>query len=141
LKLLVENKEITEYTLQAIIWDHISRYVGNSWLLSIEAFIPNLNYKADIVIYKITPKGIIDNRFGSMAIEVKPNGQKKELVSDIQKLKKYINRYRNPVNFGMLIYLSPRYGYEKEMQKLARKYCNYKLEVIRIYPLRKANAR
>jgi len=30
LKLLVKNQVITEYTLQAIIWDHISRYVGKS---------------------------------------------------------------------------------------------------------------
>ena len=134
LLIMYVNKHLTEYTLQALLWDHICNYVGVSWGLAIESTIPSLDYRADIVIGKLTTDLLYDQRYGSIAIEVKPNGQRDGLIRDIDKLTEYIKKPKSPINFGVLYYLSPRGMHEEEMKSLARQACEYKLEVIRIDP-------
>ena len=95
---------MTEYTLQAIIWDHLCRFTKDEWTLSIEDYIPNTNLKADIVIYKLTKENQVDIRFGAIAIEVKPKGRLVGIVNDVKKLIKYTRKESNEVNFGVMIY-------------------------------------
>lgn len=128
------NNGLTEYTFQAIIWDHICRFVGDSWLLSIEDFIPTLNRKADIVLTKLTQSGVVDSRCGSIAIEVKPNGQIKGLQKDLKKLGQYLGRKRSPVNFGVLIYLSSKEDHEDKLKNKAKKIYERRLAVVRVDP-------
>ena len=98
--------QMTEYTFQAIIWDHICRQFKNDWTLSIEDFIPGTRFKADVVIYKCKQDGKLDSRYGAVAIEVKPNGMIKGIQKDIKKLMKYTRQPESPVNFGVMIYMT-----------------------------------
>lgn len=136
-KRLIQPK-MTEYTLQAIIWDHISIYAKNEWTLSIEAFIPGTNLKADIVIYKLKQDNTLDPRYGAIAIEVKPNGQITGIKKDIKKLNKYTKLQRTPVNFGVMIFMSRQQQAEDIVKKYLRKYNELrKIHVIRIIPPRR----
>ena len=131
----LNRNKITEYTLQAIIWDHLSQFVEGSWMLSIEDFVPTFkNKKADIVLCKLTRDGRPDLHSGTIAIEVKPNGQQKGLFGDLKKLSQYIGRQRSPINLGVLMYLSPLDLYEKDLRKRAKSLCGRKIEVIRLDP-------
>jgi len=126
--------KVTEYTLQAIIWDHLSRFVGDSWLLSIEDRIPGTDMRADLVLCKLTRGGEVDLRHGTIAMEVKPKGTKKDLVADVKKLTSYIRRARSPVNFGVLVYLSPQDVYERYLKRRARSLAGRKIAVLRLHP-------
>ena len=128
----LEKDKLTEYTLQAIIWDHLCRYVKGSWAASIEDYVPNTDMKADIVLCKLTSTGLIDGSTGAVAIEVKPHGQIRPLTDDLKKLVKYLRRNGNPVNFGALIYLSPQSGYEEKLRAAAQRAAGDRLVVIRV---------
>ncbi len=132
--------KMTEYTLQAIVWDHISRYVGEEWTCSIEDFIPSTAWKADVVIYKMTSSFKVDPRYGAVAIEVKPNGQVDGIKNDIKKLVKYTRLARSPVNYGIMIYMSKQSSLEKYLKTYLNKYNENevrKIHLIRVQPPRK----
>jgi hypothetical protein len=126
---------MTEYTFQAIIWDHICRQVKNDWTLSIEDFIPGTQLKADVVIYKCKQDGKLDSRYGAVAIEVKPNGEIKGIQKDIKKLKKYTRHAESTVNFGVMIYMTRKDHSESRVNHYIEKdEDNKKICVIRINP-------
>ena len=126
---------MTEYTFQAIIWDHICRQVKNDWTLSIEDFIPSTHLKADVVIYKCKQDGKLDSRYGAVAIEVKPNGMIKGIQKDIKKLIKYTCQLDSPVNFGVMIFMTRQNQSEDRVNDYIGKYEDHKkICIIHIKP-------
>lgn len=132
LYLAKHNNALTEYTFQAIIWDHICRFVGDSWIALVEDFIPGTNQKADIVLTKLKKAGTFDLRHGSIALEVKPNGQLRGLRKDLKKLTRYVNLLGSDVNFGVLVYLSPLDMHERKLRSRAKRISKRKLAVARV---------
>ena len=129
---------MTEYTFQAIIWDHICRQVKNDWTLAIEDFIPGTQLKADVVIYKCKQDGKLDLRYGAVAIEVKPNGLFQGIKNDIKKLMKYTRHPESPVNFGVMIFMSRQDQSEDRVNDYIRKDEDHKkICIIRIKPPKK----
>ncbi len=130
-----ENHKLTEATFQTIISDHLSRFVGNSWIVASNYNIPGLrnDNRTDIALFKLTKDGSMHKGCGVIAIELKAKGAKKKLKEDLEKLSKYLKRVRTGVNFGVLIYFSPMLEPEKELRKIARKRHEHNLEVIRVY--------
>ena len=130
--------QMTEYTFQAIIWDHICRQFKNDWTLSIEDFIPGTRFKADVVIYKCKQDGELDLRYGAVAIEVKPKGQIKGIQKDIKKLMKYTHQPESPVNFGVMIFMTSKDHSEYRVNDYIGKYDDHKkICIIRIKPPKK----
>lgn len=102
------QQDVNEYTLQALVHQHISHALGHGWKVTVEDFIPKTSMKADVVVTRLAANGSPDARVGAIAIEVKPGGGEKRLGPDIDKLKKYVRRASNAVNMGLLIYRSRR---------------------------------
>lgn len=126
---------MTEYTLQSVIFEYLSFYVGRSWTIRVEDFIPGMNRKADLVLYKLTRLGEFDRTHGAIAIEVKPNGNITSLKKDIAKLKKYICSAHSTVNFTCLIYLSSSSQQDQNIDGLARhRGTHTKIRAFRINP-------
>ena len=125
---------MTEYTLQSLVWDKVTRAVGTSWSVLVEATVPETSRRADIVMYKLRDDNQYDQRHGSIAMEIKPHGQIDHLQRDLSKLREYIDDDNCNVNFGVLIYKSPQRVYEADLKKMAREWNERKLAVIRVNP-------
>ena len=104
----VHDDVMTEYTLQAIIFEHVSWALGRRWRVLVEDFIHRTNMKSDLVIDRLTADGFPDEATGTIAVEVKPAGGIERLGPDIDKLKSYVRRSSNAVNCGILFYRSSR---------------------------------
>ena len=102
--------------------------------MSLDDTIPGIGKRADIVLCKLTSEGADDLKCGVIAIEVKPDGNWAGLQSDLKKLSKYVKILRSPVNFGVLLYLSPQDKHENDLRHLARQSADYKVNVVRIHP-------
>lgn len=96
------RNKVTEYTLQGIIWRHLVDFVDNSWGLSIETYVEELDFRADILMGRLTQRGTLDNATGLIAIEVKPHGKIREIERDLDKLQTYVEGFSTAVSFGAL---------------------------------------
>lgn len=97
---------MTEYTLQAILFDHMSWLLGRRWQIRVEDRIPTTELKADLVVERLTQHGMRDQVCGVIAVEVKPHGKTKPILADIRKLRRYIDLAGTTINAGLLFYLA-----------------------------------
>jgi hypothetical protein len=116
--LRVHDEDMTEYTLQAIIYEHASWALGPRWRVLVEDFVHKTDMKADLVIDRLCADGSPDKSTGTIAIEVKPKGGVETLGPDIEKLKSYVRRSSNAVNCGILFYLSARETDRNELRRM-----------------------
>lgn len=134
---LASTKGMNEHTLQALIWHHLTTYAGDGWAASIEDTVPVVGKKADIILWRVKEDGKRDRRGSVIAIEVKPKGLEKSLVSDINKLASYVNKATVPIDFGVLVYMSRQGKKEEGLMKLADKKGKGRIVVVRINPSHK----
>ena len=128
----LQKGKLTEHTLQAIIWDHLCRFVDGSWLASIEDRVPRVGKQADIVMCKLAAGGGIDARTGAVAIEVNPNGNWSGLEPDMKELVACVEQNGTPVKFGALLYMSPYDTHEEDLRSMAQRAGQGRVSVVRL---------